>query len=253
MAGIKVLTHIGYLILIVILGLACAVMIFLTYRHFYKENLLLKIDPLGYNNIITEDLKSNLIEADIWLIGDSRIARWDEELIGSEKRITNLGRDGYTSAQTIYGFKEYLEVSVPDLVILEVGINDLKVIGLDRNLSQTVTENFLRNISTILKICDEKDIKVILINIFPVGKIEMQRRLIWNNSVNKSIIKVNEILRSYCGVKQRVYLDAYDILSDDGKYVNISYQADFLHLSEEGYETLTVELKKKLDIILDLK
>ena len=132
------------------------------------------------------------------MLGDSRVKRWHEELFKSSKKIANLGVEGQTSAQVYYRFKNYLETDTPSIVILEVGINDMKIIGLDKTLAASIPEQYYRNIEAMIQMCRERNIRMILINVFAVGKIEMSRRLVWNQFVNEAIKDVNLRLKSYC-------------------------------------------------------
>ena len=123
------------------------------------------------------------------MLGDLRIGRWDQDLLSGDIKVANLGIEGQTSSQVYYRFKNYLEIDTPELVIVEVGINELKVIGFDKTLAKSITENYYRNIEAMISLCAENDIQMILINVFPVGKIELLRRLVWNSSVNETIME----------------------------------------------------------------
>ena len=224
------------------------------FLHIYKDNYktynLLKVDPLETGGLKAENLEATLNKSDIWMLGDSRVSRWNEELLKDSTEIANLGVEGQTSAQVYYRFKTYLETDTPSLVILEVGINELKIIGLDKNLTSSITEQYYRNIESIIQICRDKNIRMVLINIFPVGKIEFSRRLVWNKAVNETINNANQRLKSYCDDNQVYCFDAYSILSDNGETVNTEYQSDFLHINNRGYEALSRELKKQINKIL---
>ncbi|MBE0678991.1 MAG: hypothetical protein IH592_09530 [Bacteroidales bacterium] len=184
------------------------------------------------------------------MLGDSRVSRWNEKLLKVNNDIANLGVEGQTSAQVYYRFKSYLETDTPSLVILEVGINELKIIGLDENITSSITAQYYRNIESMIQICRDKNIRMILINIFPVGKIEFSRRLVWNKAVNETIKNVNLRLKSYCDDDLVYCFDACSILSDNGERVNPEYQSDFLHINQRGYEALSSELKIKINKIL---
>ena len=220
-----------------------------TYKSNYKAQNLLKIDPLGNSSLPMETISAVLGDADIWMLGDSRIGRWNQELLAGDIKFANLGIDGQTSSQVYYRFKNYLEIDTPELVIVEVGINDLKIIGLDKNLEKSITGNYYGNIEAMVSLCSENDIKVILINIFPVGKIELLRRLIWNRFVNETIREANDRLKSYCDNNLVYYFDAYALLADNGETVNPEYEDDFLHINKRGYEVLSRELIKQINMI----
>lgn len=238
------------ILLLLLVIVASGIAILHIYKNNYKAYNLLKIDPLETGGLKTENLEATLIKSDIWMLGDSRVSRWDEELLKDSNEIANLGVEGQTSAQVYYRFKTYLETSAPSLVILEVGINELKVIGLDKNLTSSITDQYFRNIESIIQTCRNKNIRMVLINVFPVGKIELSRRLVWNKAVYEAIINANHRLKSYCNDIQVYYFDAYSILSENGKTVNTEYQSDFMHTNNSGYEALSRELKKMINKIM---
>jgi lysophospholipase L1-like esterase len=239
------------ILLLLLVIVASGVAILHIYKNNYKTYNLLKVDPLETGGLKAENLEATLSKSDIWMLGDSRVSRWNEELLNDSNDIANLGVEGQTSSQVYYRFKTYLETSAPSLVILEVGINELKVIGLDKNLTSSITDQFYRNIESIIQICRTKNISLVLINIFPVGKIELSRRLVWNKAVNETIISANHRLQSYCDDIQVYCFDAYSILSENGETVNTDYQSDFMHINNRGYEALSLKLKELINKILN--
>ena len=238
------------ILLLLLVTVASGIAILHIYKNNYKTYNLLRVDPLETGGLKAENLEATLNKSEIWMLGDSRIGRWNEELLKDNVEIANLGVEGQTSAQVFYRFKSYLETATPSLVILEVGINELKVIGLDKNLTSSITEQYFRNVESMLQICRDKNITMVLINIFPVGKIELSRRLIWNKDVNETITNANHRLQSYCDDILVYCFDAWSILSENGETVNTEYQSDFLHINSRGYEALSRELKEKIIKIL---
>jgi len=240
-----------FIIVLLLVSAVSATVFLQLYRYNYKKINLLRTDPLEAGGLKTENLEATLKNSEIWMLGDSRVSRWNEELLKNGTEIANLGIEGQTSAQVYYRFKTYLETDTPSLVILEVGINELKIIGLDKDLSPSITGRFYRNIESIIKICREKSIPIVVVNIFPVGNIGLSRRLLWNKSVNEAIKSANVSLQSYCDEMLVYYFDASSILSENGATVNIEYQYDFLHINDKGYEALSRELKGKINKIFN--
>ena len=239
-------TSIVLILLLLILIVAFSLFTLKTYKNNYKVQGLLRIDPLENSSLRMETIGTVLSDADIWMVGDSRIGRWDQDLLASDIMVANLGIEGQTSSQVYYRFKNYLEIDTPELVIVEVGINELKVIGLDKNLKKSIIDNYYGNIEAMISVCAKNDIQMILINVFPVGKIELVRRLVWNSSVSETIMEANDKLKSYCDNNRVFYFDAYTLLTDNGETVNPEYQADFLHINRKGYEVLSRELIKQI-------
>ena len=153
------LTALIFAFLLLLLAVAFAGIYAITFRNNYKAYNLLRIDPLETGRLRSlNQIQSVELNAHIWMIGDSRIARWDTGLLDTGLQIANLGMEGQTSTQVLYRFKNDLGIDTPDIVILEAGINDLKVIGLDRKLAEPVKGNLFRNIEEIRALCFENNI-----------------------------------------------------------------------------------------------
>lgn len=221
------------------------------YKDFYRKNALLRVDPLEFAGVKALDPTSEVQDSEIWMIGDSRVRRWPVELLKCNNTIANLGVEGQTSSQVLYRLMSYLETDTPSLIILEAGINDLKIIGIDANLYESITQQYLKNIEQMIHLCRVRNIRMILIDIFPVGKIELPRRLIWNNAVNKAIDAVNLTLKSYCDDDLVFYFNADAILSDNGTTVRPEYQDDFLHINAMGYEALSKNLQELINKVIN--
>ena len=244
------MTSLILLLLLLLVTVASGIAILHIYKNNYKTYNLLRVDPLETGSLKAANLEATLSHSDIWMLGDSRMKRWNEALLNDTIEIANLGIEAQTSSQVYHRFKIYLETATPSVVIIEVGINELKIIGLDKNLTASITDQYFRNIESFIQICRNKNIRMVLINIFPVGKIEISRRIVWNKAVNETIINANHRLKSYCDDNQVYYFDAYSILSDNGETVNAEYQSDFMHINNSGYEALSRELKKMINKIM---
>ena len=242
-------TIIWCLILFAFFLLLTAIGVGSLYKRDYKSFYLLRINPLEDHRINPDELKTELIESEIWMLGDSRIQMWNPELISEAGKAANLGIDGQTSEQSLLRLKSYIEIGTPEILVIEVGVNELKIIGVDKGLTSMILDNFYGNINAIIEICRNKDITLILANIFPVGKIEMTRRPVWNKAVNQAIKTVNDTLESYCDDHEIFFFDAYSLLSDDGETVNSEYQADFLHINKRAYEVLSKALVDQINHI----
>ena len=234
-----------FLLLLITVGAAMVLIHF--YKDFYKKNALLRVDPLEFAGVKSVDLTAELQDSEIWMIGDSRVKRWPEKLLESNTTIANLGVEGQTSSQVLYRFMNYLETDTPSLVILEVGINDLKIIGLDDRLASSITQQYYGNIKQMIQLCRARNIRMILISIFTVGKIELTRRLAWNSTVNEALNAANLKLKSYSDDDVVFYFDANAILSDNGSTVRPEYQDDFLHINAKGYEALRSSLQELIN------
>ncbi len=211
----------------------------------YLSYNLLRVDPLEINRFDTRQIQNSDDLKNLWMLGDSRIARWNAAHLASPYlSIKNLGLEGQTSSQVLNRLKYYLENEVPQCVILEVGINDLKIIGLKKSLYSQIEAQCYENITSILDLCLINKIEVILINIFPTGDIKFPRRLFWNSYVDSAIINVNRRLTQFCNLRGVFYYDTYMLLCDKNLDVKEIYQDGFLHLNDSAYKALSEDLLK---------
>jgi lysophospholipase L1-like esterase len=236
---------IAFIVLLSCFSIVIIASIFLL-RKYYQSYNLLRFDPLEENKINNVILYLPKNNSAIWLFGDSRISQWNKDLFSSFKvNVENLGIEGQTSSQVLNRLKNNLVTGIPKWIFLEVGINDLKIIGLNKKSAISIKDGCFRNIAAIIKLCKENNINLILINIFPTGKIELLRRFVWNSSVDSAIIQVNERLESYCSENNVLYFDAYSVLSDGKSSVKKIFQNGFLHINEEAYAVLSSNIIKQ--------
>jgi lysophospholipase L1-like esterase len=184
--------------------------------------------------------------SDLWLVGDSRMARWNKDLLSPVPgQVKNVGVEGATTLQVLDQLSRTVEIGVPEWIIIEVGINDLKLIGLDKKLSDSIKEYCYRNIISIIELCKENDVNIIVMNIFPNGKIPLIRRLVWNSSVDSAITDINKKLYTYCKSNNIKYFDAFSFLKDERSRVKRIYRDDFLHINQNAYHALSEQIKKE--------
>jgi len=224
-------------------------------KKYYVLYNLLRLDPLELNSAKMPELYDTLHLPQIWMIGDSRISQWDKNRLSSDGyNIENFGIEGQTTSQVLYRLQMALNIyNTPGLIMLEAGINDLKVIGLNRKSASAIKESCFRNIESILKMCVERNIKVILINLFPVGRIEPLRRLVWNPQADSAIYQINRRLKSLEDNNNIFYFDAFSLLSDEKFKVRRDFRNGFLHINDEAYKVLSDNIKKQIERMINLK
>lgn len=213
----------------------------------YKDYLRYRLDPLEEYRL---EFQPDLEENGFWIIGDSRAANWEISQLGFINiKSCNLGIRGQTSRQVLERFKNDLDRSRPYCILIQVGINDLKCIGLLED--ESITHNCTLNILQILETCKSQEIKVIFSSIFPLGDIELFRRPFWEPTTIDSLISVNNIIRDYCQDSGFIYFDTYKLLENQISpgIVYKEYQQDFLHINADGYKHISVCLEDLLSSI----
>ena len=210
----------------------------------YKDHLRFRLNPLETYRLASQ---TGLAENGLWIIGDSRAASWETAQLGFiSTPVCNLGIRGQTSRQVLERFRNDLDESRPFCILIQVGINDLKSIGLLEDGS--ITQNCVLNILQILETCKTHEIKAIYSSIFPLGDIELYRKPFWEPTTIDSLMRVNDEIRDYCQQNGFVYFDTYTLLENQigpGSVVT-EYQKGFLHINARGYEHISDRLQELL-------
>jgi lysophospholipase L1-like esterase len=215
-------------------------------RDLYKQNIRLRLDPLEEKSV------EEISNCDIMALGSSSIRRWPfHEMNTNGEKIFNAGIDGQTSKQVLMRFERIIAESLPNYLILQVGLNDIKSIGWI-NSSQQIEKDMMENLRSIMELCTENKIKTVYVTNFPTGKRGLLRSLIWNSSLDKLILKTNGEMIEYCKSRNIAVFDAYSYLvSQNGLKRKPEYSKDFFHLNPEGYTMLNQILEIELQKIKD--
>ena len=219
-------------------------LLFVCKLHQYRDQLRFRLDPLEE---YSSGPPSRPVENGFWIIGDSRAADWAPEQLGFIRTpVCNLGIRGQTSGQVLARLRQDLHRSKPTCILIQVGINDLKSMGLLEDPS--ITRNCIRNIRQILDACEEHDTRAIYSAIFPPGDVELFRRPFWKAAIADSLVMVNEAIRDACSNRGFIYFDTHHLLEDPdhpGKALK-AYQSDFLHINAAGYRCISEALMELL-------
>jgi lysophospholipase L1-like esterase len=217
-------------------------LIYKIFHKLYGNELIIRLDPIYENS-------NKLPKASKFcFLGDSRVNQWQIPVtIIQTNQLFNYGMDCQTTGQVLQRTKDYFENYQSDFTIIQVGMNDLKVIGLYPEKAEYIRRLTINNIKSLLELCKMKQSTPIFITIIPPGEVELKRMLFWNKEVNKSVADVNKILISYCIKENIQVIDATKLMSDDELTIRKEYQKDCLHLNEKGYEVLNAELQKVIN------
>ena len=157
----------------------------------------------------------------------------------------NRGIHSQTSLQTVERLNAHLAPLEPDYVIVQVGVNDLRMIHLFPEQKDALIANCKANIAGIVEKSRALGAIVILSTIFPLGELPLTERFFWSPDVAKAISEVNAFLLTL--KKEDVHLfETGPFLVDEKSIVKREYSSDFLHLNETGYNGLNRQLAKIL-------
>lgn len=230
-------TAVSLLLFILLLGsLGLNGYLFLKAKQYYLELNGTRLDPLGlsYFPIKPENIANDNGEITAVFFGDSRAAQWPNPPGVEGVQFINRGIVSQTSVQVAGRFQQHVAPLQPDLIILQMCINDLKTIPLFPQNEQVIIENCLANIDQVLAAAEQLGAKVILTTVFPVGDVPLERRIVWSEEIGEAVTAVNEQI--YTKASENVLIfDAFSILVDERGVLKTNFSKDELHLNDEGY------------------
>ncbi len=220
------------------------------YRQGQEYYLLLnetRLDPLGLAAFPREQTRASVGDGKplVVFLGDSRAAVWPAPTQLDSFTFINRGASAQTTAQVLGRFPYHVQSLQPDILVLEVGINDLKTIPLFPDRKAAIVAECEANIRQLVQLATRDNTRVILVTIFPLGQIPIERRPFWSDDVALAIIEVNQFITTLAGDRVEIF-DAAEILSNERGIVDSRYSKDFLHLNPTGYDALNGELVRVL-------
>lgn len=214
-------------------------------REFYLRLSEVRLDPMGTQRWPAGPVtRPDGTSYRVVVLGDSRARAWS----GLEKpgrEVINRGVAEQTTAQVLGRFDVHVAPLRPEVVILQLGINDLKTIPLFPDRAERIERDCAENIRRLVEACRAIGAEVILATIFPTGDVPLERRPFWSDEVERAIERVNAKLCAMEGPGVRVMKSATVLAGADGR-VKGEYQRDLLHLRPEGYAALNTEMEKLL-------
>lgn len=213
---------------------------------FYAREAQVRIEPISdryaeENAMVRSRAKS---KPRIVMFGESRCGMWRAYPAQNwgDVEIINRGIGGETTPQIMRRLEDDVLSLDPDLVILQMGDNDLKTMAVLPGTKSKTIELTYENITSIAKRISDRGIQVIVTTIFPPAPIEILRTPLWSDEVNESIDLVNRRLISFS--YPRVQVADCDPILRQGKYIKPEYSIDTLHLKQAGYEALNSGLEE---------
>lgn len=243
----------SFLILFVVaLFLASLALNWLLYNraiHYYRQLNETRLDPLGLSVYPSSTNQTSLTDPDkvtVVFFGDSRLAEWSPPPDLSGFEFVNRGIGAQTSTQVLQRFDYHVKPLRPQIIVIQVCINDLKTIPLFPERKRTIITNCQENIRQIVARSLDLDATVILTTLFPIGEVPLDRRFFWSDEVNQAIGEINSFIFSLEG-ENVIVLDTYPILaSGENGVIQDGYAKDFLHVNAAGYKALNNGLTEVL-------
>lgn len=235
-------------IVLVVLGSSIVLNILLYNRakQYYLELNQIRLDPFGLNEYpanLQQVTKTDRTRAVFF--GDSRAASWIPPNI-NEYEFINRGIGSQTSVQTVQRFAAHVSPLKPNIIIIQVGVNDLKTIALFPDIRDAIVANCKANIWRIVEESRNLGAVAIVTTIFPVGEVPLERKPFWSGEISVVIKEVNAYIATLAGEKTIVF-DTFPILADSQGMMYRKYSSDELHLNEQGYVILNQHLSQLLN------
>jgi lysophospholipase L1-like esterase len=217
--------------------------------HYYRMWRQTQIDPLGLRNATPNPHaapRPATGDTTVVFWGDSRAEQWVFPTGLSGFRCINRGIDGQTSAQALYRFAQDVLPLQPDIILIQVGINDLRLIPALPDDKAFIIATCKQHLRSMVAKAVAGGAQVILTTIFPVGRpaLTQAQRLVWSPAIVHAVEDVNAMIRTLTAPNLTIF-DSYATLEDAG-LVRKTFAADWLHLNAAGYAALNAALEPLL-------
>lgn len=184
------------------------------------------------------------------LLGDSRVAQWNPTPVIDGVPVSTVGVGGLTAEQLEYAIP-FLKTDLRDhIVIVQIGINDLKSIGYTNITKDEITKRTLASIQKIATELAESGARVVITTVIPPGPVSLMRIPIWTSEINAATVEVNR------QITEGLIDDADSIVDFTGvlgspEQIDSRYAKDTLHINTEGYQELSERIEMALKQTVD--
>ena len=229
-----------------LLSLAVNWFIYQRARQYYTQLNGIRLDPLGLSYFAEDEIKIDHRRITAVFLGDSRAEFWPAPHNQPQLQFINRGISSQTSVQVRLRFDEQVRPLSPNILILQVGINDLTRLPIFPHLQTDIITNCQENIRWLVDQATEMGTTVILTTVFPTGDVPLIRRPFWSDQIETAVLDINSAIRSLES-EQVIIFDAFELLIDEDGHLQDNYAQDELHLNAEGYNHLNQELQLLLE------
>jgi len=177
----------------------------------------------------------------IVLLGDSIFQWWDQEQFKTLAKFNpiNFGVSGYTTQNVLtFLLSTKLHHMKPKVIVILIGTNNS-----DHNFTTAETAEEINEIIDLsLELSPES--KILLLGILPRGASSVDRKRVFNDTVNKLLVAAKFSDPVY-------YADiGYLFLKDDSS-ISKEIMYDGLHLTPKGYYLLTEAISSFVTVLLE--
>ncbi|MGB1311756.1 MAG: SGNH/GDSL hydrolase family protein [Leucothrix sp.] len=233
--------------LLILLALTLGTSLVLNYFFYQKAFIplqLAKLDPVGigyYPELKTQEKSEN--KPSIMFYGDSRALSW-APFKTTDYQFINRAIGNQTSTQILQRFDKHVAIHQPDLILVQMCVNDLKMIPTFPNKRDSIIQNCKDNIQALIQKARRLESTVVLSTVFPLGDISIFRKAlgITEAPIIDGIAQINAFINAQVA-EDVVIFDSYTLLAGSSAKINPAYSRDWLHLNEQGYALLNKHLQ----------
>jgi lysophospholipase L1-like esterase len=226
-------------IIICLCSLALNGVLFYAAHKFYTQFKIAQVFPTHENFYRAKNAQlSEKTQKRVVLFGDSRIHQWKKLPQIDEVEFINRGIGGETTAQLRARFEPDVLALDPDVVILQLGINDLVAIGLQPKREKAIVQQCRENLSFLVETLQAKSIEVILLTIIPPAQPSLARLLVWSEHIPQQVAQINRYWLELPATAKLHVVDTAKILTNEAGNWHENINKDTLHLTPIGYEYL---------------
>lgn len=188
-------------------------------------------------------VEKTVIDDNYLFLGDSITDFYDLEKFYPDMPVVNSGISGHTTQDILNDMENRVYKYNPSKVFIVIGINDLA--------REVKVDEIVDNIKKIVNNIQENRpyCEIYLESVYPINRTDddkIDKGVVTDKRKNEDVREINKKLKEFSKKEQITYIDMYAILKDDDDNLKIEYTTEGLHISEEGYEVITEEIKKYL-------
>lgn len=218
--------------------LAAGVTLFRMGQRFYVEMNAVRLDPAGLATYAHAPAPAPAAsQRRVVFFGDSRALMWSTPPALPLYQFVNRGVGKQTTAQILERFDHDVPPLHPDVVVIEMGVNDLKAIPVLPERRDEIVAAAKQNIREVTAKTRAIGASVVLVTVFPLGSVPLARVPFWSDDVAGSILELNDFVDTLASDGVAV-LHADEILADEAGHVRSPFSLDMLHLTPLGYAAL---------------
>ncbi len=208
---------------------------------YYRQLNQARLNPLSLSQYPTPPMNTLSTQKNVVFLGDSRAFEWPAPDT-ADFRFINRGIGAQTTAQVLLRYEAHVTPIQPDILIVQVGINDLKTVPLFPERQAQIIADTEKHITAIVNRAVTEGSLVILTTIFPVGEVPLARQIIWSDEITIAVEQVNETLRGLASDRVLILDSHARLVNPETGLIQTRYARDVLHLNPDGYAQLNQTL-----------